>query len=85
MRVGSRDLQNQISILTTEIEHINADAVEAAAESNGLEMEPTPHTIRIIQVSCSHVMPHTHTHTHIGWLAHTHTHTHTHTHIGWLA
>ena len=37
-------------MLTTEIEHINADAVETAARDNGLEMEPTPHTIRIIQV-----------------------------------
>lgn len=39
-----------MSILTTEIEHIDADAVEKAAQAAGVEMEPTPRTIRIIQV-----------------------------------
>lgn len=37
-------------MLTTEIEHIDADAVEAAAAASGLDMEPLPATIRIIQV-----------------------------------
>lgn len=41
--------QEHVDVLTTEIEHINADAVEEAAKHSGLEMEPTPHTIRIIQ------------------------------------
>lgn len=43
-------VQEGVSVLTTEIEHIDADAVEAAAKAAGLDFEPTPHTIRIIQV-----------------------------------
>ena len=39
-----------MSVLTTEIEHIDADAVEAASKALGIVMEPTPHTIRLIQV-----------------------------------
>eukprot|EP00195_Chlamydomonas_chlamydogama_P017140 CAMPEP_0202897624 /NCGR_PEP_ID=MMETSP1392-20130828/6334_1 /ASSEMBLY_ACC=CAM_ASM_000868 /TAXON_ID=225041 /ORGANISM="Chlamydomonas chlamydogama, Strain SAG 11-48b" /LENGTH=613 /DNA_ID=CAMNT_0049583309 /DNA_START=147 /DNA_END=1988 /DNA_ORIENTATION=+ len=38
-----------ISVLTTEIEHIDADALEAAARKNNVDVEPTPRTIRIIQ------------------------------------
>lgn len=41
--------QEHVDVLTTEIEHIDADAVEAAAQASGLDMEPTPATIRIIQ------------------------------------
>jgi len=38
-----------VSVLTTEIEHIDVDAVEAAAHAAGIECEPTTATIRIIQ------------------------------------
>uniref|UniRef100_A0A6S8IX41 phosphoribosylaminoimidazole carboxylase n=1 Tax=Dunaliella tertiolecta TaxID=3047 RepID=A0A6S8IX41_DUNTE len=41
--------QEGVSVLTTEIEHIDADAVEEASKALGLEMEPTPQTIRLIQ------------------------------------
>ncbi|KAF5840607.1 eukaryotic-type phosphoribosylaminoimidazole carboxylase [Dunaliella salina] len=41
--------QEGVSVLTTEIEHIDADAVEEASKALGIEMEPTPHTIRLIQ------------------------------------
>ena len=34
-------------MLTMEIEHVDADAVEAAAKQAGLEVEPTPGTIRV--------------------------------------
>jgi len=43
-------VQEGVSVLTTEIEHINADAVEAAAQASGLVFEPKPATIRLIQV-----------------------------------
>jgi phosphoribosylaminoimidazole carboxylase len=37
-------------VLTVEIEHINADAMEAAGQVSGVDVEPTPSTLRIIQV-----------------------------------
>jgi len=37
-------------VLTVEIEHIDADALERAARASGVDVEPTPNTIRIIQV-----------------------------------
>jgi len=37
-----------IDILTVEIEHVDADALEAV-EANGVEVQPSPSTIRIIQ------------------------------------
>lgn len=37
-------------MLTTEIEHINADAVEEACTQAGLPFEPSPSTLRVIQV-----------------------------------
>jgi phosphoribosylaminoimidazole carboxylase len=37
-------------VLTVEIEHINADAMEAAGKACGVDVEPTPSTLRIIQV-----------------------------------
>ena len=36
-----------VHVLTMEIEHVDADAVEAAAKQAGLEVEPTPGTIRV--------------------------------------
>ena len=36
-----------IHVLTMEIEHVDADAVEVAAKQAGLEVEPTPGTIRV--------------------------------------
>eukprot|EP00798_Chlamydomonas_sp_ICE-L_P032526 gene32526-17239_t len=38
-----------VDVLTTEIEHIDTGAVEAAAKAAGLDVEPTPATIRMIQ------------------------------------
>lgn len=37
-------------VLTVEIEHINADAMETAGRASGVDVEPTPSTLRIIQV-----------------------------------
>lgn len=36
-------------VLTVEIEHIDADALESAAQESGVDVEPTPATVRIIQ------------------------------------
>ncbi|EFN54406.1 hypothetical protein CHLNCDRAFT_24868 [Chlorella variabilis] len=36
-------------VLTVEIEHIDADAMQAVAEQSGVEVEPTPQTLRTIQ------------------------------------
>jgi len=38
-----------VDVLTVEIEHIDADAMEAAAATSGIEAQPTPTTLRIIQ------------------------------------
>jgi phosphoribosylaminoimidazole carboxylase len=38
-----------VDVLTVEIEHIDADAMEAAAATSGIEVQPTPNTLRIIQ------------------------------------
>lgn len=37
-------------VLTVEIEHIDADAMEEAARSSAVDVEPTPTTLRTIQV-----------------------------------
>eukprot|EP00879_Flechtneria_rotunda_P023519 GHRR01024881.1.p1 GENE.GHRR01024881.1~~GHRR01024881.1.p1 ORF type:complete len:496 (+),score=146.15 GHRR01024881.1:746-2233(+) len=36
-------------VLTVEIEHVDADAMEEAGRSSGVDIEPTPVTLRIIQ------------------------------------
>jgi len=40
---------SDVDVLTVEIEHIDADAMEAATSASGIEVQPTPNTIRIIQ------------------------------------
>lgn len=37
-------------VLTVEIEHIDADAMEEAARNSKVDVEPTPTTLRTIQV-----------------------------------
>ncbi|KAL4429623.1 hypothetical protein ABPG77_008672 [Micractinium sp. CCAP 211/92] len=36
-------------VLTVEIEHIDADAMQEVAQQSGLEVQPTPQTMRVIQ------------------------------------
>jgi phosphoribosylaminoimidazole carboxylase len=36
-------------VLTVEIEHIDADAMEQAGNTSGVALEPTPQTLRVIQ------------------------------------
>lgn len=36
-------------VLTFEIEHVDVDAVEAVARETGVDVQPTPKTIRVIQ------------------------------------
>lgn len=38
-----------VDILTVEIEHVDADALEGVARSSGVDVEPTPATLRLIQ------------------------------------
>jgi phosphoribosylaminoimidazole carboxylase len=38
-----------VDVLTVEIEHVDADAMEAAAAAAGVEVQPPPATLRIIQ------------------------------------
>ena len=47
----------QVDVLTVEIEHVDVDALETAAAQFNLDVEPTPHTLRLIQVPTpKHVM-----------------------------
>lgn len=39
-----------MDVLTVEIEHIDADALDSVASELGLDVEPTPSTLRLIQV-----------------------------------
>ena len=39
-----------VDVLTVEIEHIDADAMQAVADAVGCDVEPTPSTLRTIQV-----------------------------------
>ena len=41
---------HQVDVLTVEIEHVDVDALETAAAQFSLDVEPTPHTLRLIQV-----------------------------------
>ena len=38
-----------VDILTVEIEHVDADALERVARASGVDVEPTPSTLRLIQ------------------------------------
>lgn len=42
-------LQEHIDILTVEIEHVNVDAIETVQQQCGLQVHPSPLTLRIIQ------------------------------------
>ncbi len=58
-----------VDVLTVEIEHIDADAMEAAGTASGAAVEPTPATLRTIQVR---VRTHSSVRTHSkpGWCMH---------------
>lgn len=44
-----RTLASQVDVLTVEIEHINVDALEDVQRETGVEVHPSPETLRIIQ------------------------------------
>lgn len=44
-----REFARDVDVLTIEIEHINADALEQAARELNIDAEPTPTTVRVIQ------------------------------------
>eukprot|EP01025_Chloroclados_australasicus_P010462 TRINITY_DN14239_c0_g1_i3.p2 TRINITY_DN14239_c0_g1~~TRINITY_DN14239_c0_g1_i3.p2 ORF type:complete len:203 (-),score=18.04 TRINITY_DN14239_c0_g1_i3:82-654(-) len=47
-----KKLAEGIDILTAEIEHIDATAMEAVAEQFGVDVQPAPFTLKVIQVFC---------------------------------
>jgi phosphoribosylaminoimidazole carboxylase len=44
-----RELARKVDVLTVEIEHVNADAIEEIARETSVEVHPSPATIRVIQ------------------------------------
>ncbi|KAI8908174.1 AIR carboxylase-domain-containing protein [Powellomyces hirtus] len=42
-------LASRCSVLTVEIEHVNADALESAAKKHGVEVRPSAQVVRVIQ------------------------------------
>jgi phosphoribosylaminoimidazole carboxylase len=46
---GLRELASRSDVLTVEIEHVDVDALEAAAAHAGIPVHPSPATIRLIQ------------------------------------
>lgn len=49
--VCHREFAQGVDVLTVEIEHIDADALVAVQQELGVDVEPTPGTLRLIQVS----------------------------------
>jgi hypothetical protein len=49
--VAVADFAAGLDVLTVEIEHIDAGAMERVEEQTGVDVEPTPQTLRIIQAS----------------------------------
>ena len=45
-----QQLARGVDVLTVEIEHVDADALEAVGLELDIDVEPTPHTLRLIQV-----------------------------------
>ncbi|GMH36107.1 hypothetical protein BSKO_03975 [Bryopsis sp. KO-2023] len=43
------DFARECDLVTVEIEHVDVDALEAVENELGVEVQPTPHTLRIIQ------------------------------------
>lgn len=50
LRARGRKFAEGLDILTVEIEHIDADALEEVARELDVDVEPTPATLRLIQV-----------------------------------
>ena len=46
-----------VDVLTVEIEHIDADALEEAARTSGIDIQPTPSTIRVSSIFRSSQSP----------------------------
>ncbi|KAF8511068.1 hypothetical protein BU17DRAFT_77573 [Hysterangium stoloniferum] len=56
-----RDLAAQVNIITVEIEHVNVDVLEEIQKQTGVEVHPSPSTLRIIQdkyVQKEHLLKH---------------------------
>jgi phosphoribosylaminoimidazole carboxylase len=46
----TREFARGVDVLTVEIEHVDADALAAVQRELGVDVEPTPGTLRLIQV-----------------------------------
>jgi phosphoribosylaminoimidazole carboxylase len=44
-----QELASKSDVITVEIEHVNVDALEAAGENGGIQIHPSPSTLRTIQ------------------------------------
>jgi len=53
-----REFAEGVDVLTVEIEHIDADALEAVHRDLGLDVEPTPAMLRLIQARHMDVVTH---------------------------
>jgi phosphoribosylaminoimidazole carboxylase len=49
-----REFAQSMDVLTVEIEHIDAAALEQVERELGIDVEPTPSTLRLIQVTNAH-------------------------------
>lgn len=45
----NRDFVKGEDVLTVEIEHVDAQAMQAVQDASGVDVEPTPHTLALIQ------------------------------------
>jgi phosphoribosylaminoimidazole carboxylase len=45
----TRDFVKGEDVLTVEIEHVDAAAMQAVQDASGVDVEPTPHTLALIQ------------------------------------
>lgn len=50
LKLLSTSCPRSCNLLTVEIEHVDADALEAVVNDLGVDVQPSPRTLRIIQV-----------------------------------
>lgn len=46
-----REFARDVDVLTVEIEHVDAQALESVQKDLGIDVEPIPRTLRVIQVT----------------------------------
>ena len=53
--LARRSFARGVDVLTVEIEHIDAGALEDVVQNLNVDVEPTPGTLRLIQAGLSHL------------------------------